>query len=263
MTTCNIRFLDNQKVASGSYTVTNESVDYPLSNAIDKIRSRVFRTTGTTTRITLDLIYEDNVNALTLFAPLGEVLGVSKEATIKLQADNVNDWASPELDLSIDMTSDDKLVYFTDTNYRYRFWSLYIDDPTNSKGYLEIADIFIGNYTTTAVRNLAPKFGWEQVDKAKSTKSIDGTAYFDTRYKYDRLTATRFAYVDADDRQTLQNLFNRLGRESFFPLCVDPEAVISKNKEELTKLVRFDGAFKAKQLVKERFEITMSFVEVV
>ncbi|NIT58624.1 MAG: hypothetical protein GWN00_21075, partial [Aliifodinibius sp.] len=122
--------MDNRKM--DSYTVTNEDGSFPLTNAMSNIRSRLFKTTSTSTRITTDLLFPDSVKVITLFAPLGESLGISKEAEIRLQADNVADWVSPEYDEVITLTSDDKLIHFV--NLAYRFVSLYINDPTNPDG---------------------------------------------------------------------------------------------------------------------------------
>lgn len=261
---CLIRFMDNQKI-DGNYTITNEDVNYPFTNALSQLRSRIFRTTGTSFTLTCDMTFPDKINTLILFAPLGDPLGISREAVIKLRADNVNVWDSPELDIEIDMVVDDKLVYFTNTDLDtyYRFWQVSIEDPTNTNGYLEFAYIYLGDYLTTTVRNLAPKFQWEQVHTVRESRALDGTSYFDSRYKYDRLKATKFSYVNSEDRELLQDLYNRKGKDLSFPICVDPTSVISNNKEELTKLVRFATNFNATQQSQERYNLSMSFNEVI
>lgn len=257
---CNVRFMDNLKI-DGNYTVTNEDASYPLTNAISDIRSELFKTSTTSTRITIDLGFPDSIRAFTLFAPLGSALGISKEATIKFQADNVADWASPEVDVTLTMTSDDRLVYFTDINYRYV--SIYIDDPTNPAGIISFADIFLGDYTTTTIRNVAPGFSWTQNDSTKVSKSLDGTPYFSERTKYDSLSAFSYALIDEDDRQVIQNLYNRNGISNWMPIAIDPGNYITSSFDELTRLARFSKSLGIKHVSKTRFTMKFSIEEVV
>ena len=264
MADCNVRFMDNRKIESSNYTVTNEDVNYPLSNAISTVRSELFKTSTTSTRITIDLGFPDKITALTLFAPLGQTLGITREATIKLQADNVNVWTSPELSIDLSLTSDDRLVYFLDQtlDLNHRFWSLYIDDPANPD-VISFADIYMGDYTTTLVRNVAPKITWTQNDKTSVSKSLDGTPYFSEKPKYDSFGGFSYVLVDETDRIILQDLFNRKGVSNWMPICIDPGSYITSSYEELTRLARFDKPFSTKHEVKSRFTVKLSLEEVV
>jgi hypothetical protein len=252
--------MDNNKIETGNYTVTNEDGSYPLTNALSDIRSEVFRTSTTSTRITIDLGFPDNIKAFTLFAPLGETLGISKEATIKFQADNVSVWTSPEVDETLTLSSDDKLIYFTDVTYR--FISIYIDDPTNPNGIVSFADIYVGDYTTTTLRNIAPKFSWNQVDKTKVSKSIDGTPYFSNLTKYDTFTSLNYTLMNEADRTQAQNLFLRVGISNWMPICIDPGSYITSSVNELTRLARFTK-FSSKHVSKDRFTVSFSLEEVI
>lgn len=259
MPICNVRFMDNLKM--DSYTVSNEDVAYPLSNAMSPIRSDIFKTTATSTRIVTDLGYPDKITALTLFAPLGEKLGISREATIRLQADNVGDWAAPEYDEVLSLNYDDRLVHFTDIDYR--FVSLYIDDPTNPEGVISFADLYIGDYTTTAIRNIAPKFSWLAKDNTKVSKSLDGTPYFRERLKYDTFSGLKYSLIDEADRQVIQDLFNRKGISNWMPICLDPGEHTSSSREELTRLARFSKDLKTRHSFRDRYEVSLSLEEVI
>jgi len=267
MTNCNVRFMDNQKVEAGNYTVTNEDANFLFSNAIDNIRSKVFRSTSNSAwRLTIDLGFADKVNVLTLFPPLGESLGITREATIKLQADNVSVWTSPELSIDLTLTSDDKLVYFLDDtlDLNYRFWSLYIDDPANPNAYIEFAYVYLGDYTTTTLRNIDRGFSWVTVDPSTVKKSIDGTPYFESKTKYDTLGGIRYALVTEADRLILEQLYERLGRTSWLPISLDPENQVgSSNINDLTKLARIAGNFSRAHRVFEYFDISIDLEEII
>lgn len=259
MADCNIRFMDNRKM--DSYTVTNEDGDFPLSNAISQIRSDIFKTTTTSTRITLDLLFPDKISAVTLFAPLGEKLGISKEAVIKLQADNVLDWSSPEFDETLELTSDDRLVYFTDIEYR--FVSLLIEDPTNPAGIISFGDIYIGDYTTTTIRNVAPGFTWQHVDKTKVSKSLNGTPYFNKKTKYDTFGGLKLSLVDDVDRSIIEDLYNRNGISTWIPIAIDPGSYTTSSINDLTRLARFSRSLNVKHVSRDRYTMTFSLEEVI
>jgi len=259
MAICNIRFMDNRKM--DSYTVTNENGSFPLTNAMSSIRSEIFKTTTTSTRITIDLGFPDNITALTLFAPLGEKLGITKEATIKFQADNVLDWTSPEVDETITLDNDDRLIYLTDINYR--FVSLYIDDPTNPDGIISFADIYMGDHTTTTFRNVAPKFSWNHNDKTKVSKSLDGTTYFSTRKKYDSFDGLNFGLVEDTDRRIIEQLFNRVGISEWMPIAIDPGTYTTSSINDLTRLARFSKSLSARHVAFDRFNMNFALEEVI
>lgn len=266
MTNCNVRFMDNQKI-DGNYTISNEDGNFPFTNALSNIRSKTFRSTSNSAwRLVLDLGFQDKVNTLTLFAPLGEALGITREATIRLEADNVADWSSPELSVTIPVTSDDRLVYFLDEalELNYRFWSLYIDDPASPNAYISFADIFIGDYTTTTLRNINRGFGWVSVDPSRVSKSIDGTPYFETKTKYDTLGGIQYALVTEEDRSILEDLYNRIGKTNWLPISIDPENKISSDSiNQLTKLARMSGDFSRTHRVYEYFDIAIALEEVI
>ena len=267
MSNCNVRWMDNQKIEAANYTVTNEDSSFPFANAIGNIRSKAFRSTSNTAwRLTIDLGFQDNVNVFTLFAPLGEALGITREATIRLEADNVNVWTSPELSIELSLTSDDKLVYYPDDSLElnYRFWSVYIDDPANPNAYISFADIFLGNYTTTTLRNINRGFGWVSVDPSNVRKSIDGTAYFETKTKYDTIGGMQYALVTEADRLILEDLYNRLGKTNWLPVSLDPEDKISSDSlNDMTKLARISGNFTRTHRVFEYFDIAIALEEVI
>lgn len=259
MANCNVRFMDNRKM--DNVTVTNENVSYPLSNATSQIRSEVFRSSTTQTRITTDLGFSDSIKALTLFAPLGEPLGITREATIKLQADNVADWSSPEVDVTLSLDSDDRLIYFTDIDYR--FVSLYIDDPTNPNGYISFADMYLGDYTTTTLRNVAPGFTWQHVDKTRVSKSLDGTPYFNVKEKYDTFGGLRLNLVDDTDRQIIEDLYLRSGVSTWMPIAIDPGQYTTSSINDLTRLARFSKNLNVKHVAKNRYTMNFQLEEVI
>ena len=112
--------------------------------------------------------------------------------------------------------------------------------------------------------NINKGFNWVSVDPSAVKKSIEGTAYFETKTKYDTLGGIQYALVTEEDRLTLEDLYNRLGKTNWLPVSLDPENKIASNDlNDLTKLARFSGNFSRTHRVFEYFDIAISLEEVI
>jgi hypothetical protein len=71
-------------------------------------------------------------------------------------------------------------MHDTGANYLARYWTIEIDDPTNSDGYVEIGHLRLGPVWSPE-RNFAPgaAFGWEPRDV--SERSLGGVTYSEER----------------------------------------------------------------------------------
>lgn len=263
MANCNIRFMDNQKISS--YTVTDEEALYPFENALNfDVRSKIFKANDNSDwRLVADLGFPDQVTALCLFAPLGEVLGITREATIKLQADNIADWSSPDYEQTLTLTSDEQLIFFIDQDdaKTYRYWSLYIDDPTNPDK-ISFGICYMGDYTTTQFRNISNGFSWALNDPSTVSKSINGTAYFDVKTRFDSFQGLQMGYVQNNDRQTIERLFQRVGTFTKMPISLDPEGkTVGENVNTLTRFARFSAPLSRQHAIYDYYGMSFSLEE--
>jgi len=257
---CRMRFGDNQKIEN--YTISSESTSQPFTNALDTRRSKIYDADAKQIRLTLDVDFPDLINSLSIFGPLGEQLGISREAEVRLQADNVNDRADPELNILIDVTSDQQLIHFIDTENYYRFWSLFIDDPTREDN-INFGYIYIGDYTTTEFRNVANPFKWVHNDPTKVQKSLNGTPYFDVLTQFDQFNALKYDLANDEDRRILDDLYLRTGKYSPMPVSIDPQTEITSDINDLTRLARFSSNMSIDHQVLDRYAVTFSMEEVI
>ena len=68
-------------------------------------------------------------------------------AVVKLQADSTDDsstWVSPAFEETLTITDHYTYKFFSSSSYRY--WRIEIDDETNPDTYIEVGEIFLGNY---------------------------------------------------------------------------------------------------------------------
>lgn len=262
--TCNIRFCDNQKIESANYTVTNEDASFLFSNAIDTVRSKIFKATNNNDwRLVVDLGFPDTVNSLHIFGPLGDALGITREATIRIEADNVNAWTSPDFSETITISNDNQIVHFLATlNLTYRFWSVYIDDPTNPD-FINFGYIYLGDYTNPEFRTITRGFKWTHVDETTVQKSLNGTPYFNELTRYDFFSGLNLGFVLNADRSLLEELYQRVGKFTPMPISIDPETKTASDINKLTRFARFATSLEMTHQVFEYFEMSFDLEEVI
>ncbi len=66
-------------------------------------------------------------------------------AVLKIQGDTSSSFASPDYTQTVTVTDDLIMVYFSSAQ-TYRYWRIFIEDPTNPDGYIEIGRAHLGSY---------------------------------------------------------------------------------------------------------------------
>ena len=67
------------------------------------------------------------------------------DATVAIQGNDADDWGDPAVNEAITCTAG-KALCKTFTGGSYRWWRLYLDDDTNPDGYLELANLWLGEW---------------------------------------------------------------------------------------------------------------------
>lgn len=223
----------------------------------------------TSETLLFDLGYAAEIRFFGAISKLDEVFSISTNATIKIQANNLNQWTSPPLDISL--TRYDSGIYqflesetYSDTKYRY--WRFYIEDranPLGPSGCIKISNVYIGDYLSLTTRNIVNGFTKVVADPSIRSESENGALYFDKRTKYTLLSSIGFAYIEQDDRQTLETLYDRVGLTTPFYISIDPGLNISNQLDDLTKYVIYDSAPQMDHVISSKFNYSISFREVI
>jgi hypothetical protein len=149
-------------VANDSWTFWAKAPWKP-ENMIDNDRGTSFRTDGfgdpstividleSATQVTAFVLYDHNISQYYDLIDVDSYELIDVDAaelrvgpsTIDLQGNASDSWGSPSYDQSL--TIADPLVLYLDQTYRY--WRLAIDDAGNNDFYVEIGEIYLGDYT--------------------------------------------------------------------------------------------------------------------
>lgn len=88
-----------------------------------------------------------SAQSITCFALLDH--NFTSNAIVTLQANSIDDFTSPPFDETLTITDNYTTLFFTAAEYRY--WKLVISDNGNADGYIEVGEIFLGNYLELAM----------------------------------------------------------------------------------------------------------------
>jgi len=219
----------------GFVTVTNETIS--TDRVADEVRNH------TEEFVVYDMGYNAPIEFLGVISPLGEEFAISTDATIKIQANNLNDFSSPPFDVTITRTDQGVYRFFDDiADSGFRFWKFSFEDRNNSNGpeSFSLSYIYLGDYTTLTMNNVQRGFTKEIIDPSLRTVSEAGAIYFDKKTKYVRLSGANIAVLKKDDRDALEQLFFDFGSTTPFFVSLDPRLCISNEIPDLTKYVIFE-----------------------
>lgn len=166
-----MRFCYENAFTDSILTVTNEDSNYPIENIYDTRLSKIYRSLTTEIRILFDagLGYTLTPDSVTINAH-----NISDTATIRIEGNDSDSWGSPSFSQEITYNELCMLEFFTASAYRY--WSIYIDDPTNADGYIQIGHSFLGNYLSIDMP-IGNDFSFFIRENSKKSTSPTGQVY--------------------------------------------------------------------------------------
>lgn len=211
-----------------------------------------------------DLGYNAPIEFFAVINPLGEAFPISQYATVKLQANNINDFTAPPIDITLTITPGGILRFLDDIDDTgYRFWKFsFIDrDSFGGPSGFNISYIYLGDYTVLS-RNISTGFQKTINDPSTRSESENGALYFDRKVRYASISNASIAYIAKDDRDTMEQLYFNYGSTTPFFFSIDPGLCISNDLYDLTKYVIFDDAPVFTHIKNDLFSMSINFREI-
>lgn len=217
-----------------------------------------------------DFGYPADISFFAMIPPADRTLGLTDGATVKLQANNVDDFtASIPYEQTATVTPNGVFLFLdTSTNDddlpSFRFWRIEIIDRTNALGsdFLNIGNIYLGSFTTVQARNIQSGFSKELRDPTLKSQSDSGVLFFDERTKFREYTGLEMLYMDSADRLEFENLINSVGVSQPFYLALDPTLLVSSSTDELVIYGVFTEMPSLTNVKKDVYSISMNVREV-
>ena len=203
--------LYDNKVQTATISATVENPDYPFSSGLKDTRlSRIGKTIDTEDQA---ILFEFTANIVSEYAVILKH-NFTSSATVKLQANTLDDWTTPPLDEDFIAYGNSLVCKVTG---EYDFWRIFIDDPTNTASGLEIGYVFLGEALTMPGFNRPKVLGNRSNSIAQ--KSTSGQLYGDRRLNYKSAEIT-FPDVTETQRQEIKTFWNTVDVVQPFTLLI-------------------------------------------
>lgn len=195
-------FYDNIVFTSAISSLSEDSF-YEWDTALNDTRlTRYGRTLGVddewllftySTATDLDYIHISNHN-------------ITSGATVKLQGNATDSWGSPTVDQTLNYNSTyDYWYYNFSSTQSYQYWRLYIDDPTNTDGYIQIAYIYMGE--ELVMPGMTSTQSIPYISNASVNKSLSGHTYGDRRVRLKGGGIT-FPIIEDTEKKDIETFFD-------------------------------------------------------
>jgi len=136
-------------------------------------------------------------------------------ATAKIQAHTSDSWSSPDIDVSLSITSD-VIIYFWSSAQSKRWLRYYVKDVDNADGYTEVGRASLGTYFSPT-GNFKRDYVKGYFDPSELIMSDGGQLSSNQKTKY-RTYEFVFEYTSDTDLDTFEDMWDSRGftKEIFF-----------------------------------------------
>lgn len=217
--------------------------------------------------ITVDLGTAVDIQEFHIIGPLSEVFSFSSSGTYTLMGNTADSWASPALSITVNRESGGFHYYLDGEtgSTEYRYWRFKWVDRTNTVGPqgFKIGHFYLGDYNTVTTTNVGPGLTKTYEDPSERFESDGGALYFRSKTKRRVFDNMSIGLIEASERRTLETMFETLGIETPFYLCLDPLNNVSDNLSEVTMYCRFASEPRFQSIIRDIYTMGFSVVEAI
>lgn len=255
-----ITFLTDNRTLDASLSVLTggENSQFPLSNIQHAHTTKVFRSTSNTSEILIDLKATQMIDAFAMVGSTTEGIGVT---TVTIYGSATTDFtgSTPRVvTLSPEHNFGFKLF---NAGNSFRFWKVKL---TNTAGYCELSNIYLGSKTQLADNNLSrDTFLYKQEDQAKITSNLYGQRFIDKTNTLMSLSGV-IKLCTVSEFETLNALYTAHGEAEPLWFLLDPDGCMATGSEFLfSGYFYFDKAFTWKSSGPSLYDVGINLGEAV
>jgi hypothetical protein len=255
----NVKFLSLNLCTQPTTVITASTAEsfYPASNLKDPRTTKKFRSTASSANIVFDFITAEIINTIAIKADsLGAGFGFTGDLTLELNA--TDSWGSPAFTIDITPSELHNIGYETFANQEYRFARL----VATGSSYVELSNIFIGQYTQLANNNI--DFGWSYVntDLSRITKNTYGQKFIDQKNFQKEISAS-FKLLNVTEFTTISDLYDLHGKTEPIWFIVDEGETIVDARERFINQFYFNGDLVFKNSAYGLYDTSFALEEVI
>lgn len=199
-----------------------------------------------------------------LMGSVDEAFCLSSEAVVKLQANNLDSWTSPTLDITVPVEDLAAMKVLDDSvTTSYNYYRLVITDRRNTLGPegLSFGYAYIGDHVSMTSTNIAKGFVKKIIDPSIVSSSENGALFFEERPRYLEISNSEIQMLNGTDADDIEQLFYDVGIRTPFLFSVDPDEEISRNLSDLTRLMIMTTSPEFSHVVRDYYNVSFEMRE--
>lgn len=209
-----------------------------------------------------DMGISTNPHAFVLIGPRNSPIRLTPSSIIKLQGNETDNWTVPSYETTL--TYSDFCINTFNNNGLHteglRYWRALFTDYSNPLGYVEVGNLFLGDYYYTS-RGM-PQFPLTigEVDRTETILSEGGQTFSEIREKTESFQVNYFGLTSAE-KEELVAIFDEFGTGVPLFVSFDPNAVFSSDSGFMVRYVKFESAPQEQLISANNWNYSMSFME--
>lgn len=199
------------------------------------------------------------------FAAIGlrnRPLKITSGAVLKLQGCSTSNFAAPEYEADIPYF--DNVLALEDPNGLHtsglRYWRLYIEDVSNPNGYVELGEVFLGDYDDLTRGNAVYPFSNTLGDLSDKVTSEGGQVYA-SKNNVTQKIQLQWQGLTKGDLEYLESIFNEVGFFKPFFMSFDRQEAFSSDGETWVRFCRFDNEMEFQLVSPNNFSASWNLKE--
>lgn len=243
-----------------TFTASTADSEFPVNNLRDSLRSKVWRTTSVSSQsVVVDLQTQEEADSFAVFFRANQPIRLTGGATIRIEGNHSSSFTSPVFSQVVTLDNDAGIIsHFEASQQSFRYWRLFIDDPGNPYGGLEVSKFVVGK--AEKFDGAGRGFKWSHVDPSRTQRTPFGQQYSDVLP-----TRKRFQFElpveDFDSFETAINFYSLLGKTESFMVALDPDEIIWGEKDRFLMWGNFKNDFEATDVPSTYFTMPFTIEE--
>ena len=212
-----------ENIFDATITASSENPNLTFSDALtDRTLARVGRTASVSAQwVKLSFSSAVDVDTVAIFGN-----NFTSGATVKIQGNATDSWGSPSIDQALTFTKDGRKSnnlgrdvgvwthQFSSTE-SYQYWRIYVDDSSNTDGYLDIGFLFLDENYDFPGMSVNQIFKRETTSEPAFTTSQQIIGLKRTQYNG---ASFNFPLVTEAEKTTIDTFFNK--SDIVIPFCM-------------------------------------------
>lgn len=210
--------------------------------------------------IKIDFGYFPDIGFFGLIGDSSKVLNISAMANVKIQANTVDDFTSPPINITLTRKNRGIFKFFDDASYNYRFWRITFED-NNSTNEVEIGYLYLGEFGKYLDHYNAQGGVNSNEDRATLQESESGQIYAYARPKQRNYDSIAIQAINPTDMDFTRDIFDKFGISKPFFISIDPKLEITNNLDDTTFYCKFSDAPKFTHITRNLYNTDFKIKE--